>query len=137
MDSWVFGRDFCNRGNSFDGVSPSFFLSRGNGKSQRIHDDVIHAKSPLFHQGVDQARCNANFVFGGSSLAFFIDREGNDGRAMFFHQRHDRAKARSFAIPIFKVHGVHDRAASDEFHACFDDGRFSGVNHQRECGRLG
>ena len=65
-------------------------------------------------------------------MTLFVDGESNDGSTVFFDQGHNSAKPRLGSIAIFKVHGVHDRAATDELKTCFDDSRFSGVDDKRQ-----
>ena len=106
VDAGVLRGDLADGLDRLDGVAAGLFLAGGDREGQAVDDDVLDAHPPFAHQGVDEARGDGHLALGGARLAVLVDGQGDDGGAVFLHERHDAPEAAVRAVAVLVVDGV-------------------------------
>ena len=122
--------------NCLDAIAAGFVLTGCNWKRERVYGDIDQAHAPVLVEVSYESRCYCELRGRGSSLTLLVDGEGNDGRPVLAHQRHNSGEARVGAVAVFVVDRIDHCSTANALESGFDHGWFGRIEHKRKssCG---
>ena len=118
----------------FNSIPAGLLLPGGDGEREAVHDDVFFRHTPGTGDIRDETLGDLHLLLASTSLSFFINGQGDHGRAVLLGQAHDLLIAGIWPISILEVHGVHRTATTEVLQSSADHGGFGGVDHHRQGG---
>ena len=116
-----------------DAVTPEFVLARPEREGQHVEDQVGRVDAVLLGGERVDALADAQLPIGVTGLALFVDREADDGRAVFTRQAEDAVESGTVVLAVFEVGGVEDRLPARVLQPGLEHLRLGGVEDQRQC----
>ena len=129
--------DLADRLDGLEPVAPRLLLAGGDREGQRVDDDVLDLHAPVGGEVLDQPGGDAHLPLGRSRLAFLVDAQRDNCRAVLADHGHHPSEARLRTVAVLVVHRVDDGASAEGLEAGLDHCRLRGVEHERQRRRGG
>ena len=87
-----------------DCISTRLLLPGGDGKGERVDEDVRDVHAPVVGEVTHQSVGNAHLPLRRPSLPLLVDGQRHDAGTMLHHERHDAPDTRVGSVAILVVH---------------------------------